>query len=107
MDFQSNFVSDYRVQRRQITDVVFYTKLLVNDILVGLERILDYVRFDCTYYPGEDHPCIHNLPGRHYNPTGQNICPKCFLSGFSPIMLFSVPVMLLILLTIILEHFNQ
>ena len=35
-------MSDYRVQRCQITEVVFYTKLLVNDILVELERILDY-----------------------------------------------------------------
>ena len=35
-------MSDYGVQRCQITEVVFYTKLLVNDILVRLERILDY-----------------------------------------------------------------
>ena len=46
-------MSDYRVQRCQITEVVFYTKLLVNDILVGIERILDYAgvgleRFGCT-----------------------------------------------------------
>ena len=33
---------DCRVQRYQITEVVFYTKVLVNDILVRLERILDY-----------------------------------------------------------------
>jgi len=33
---------DYGVQRCQITEVAFYTKLLVNDILAGLERILDY-----------------------------------------------------------------
>ena len=35
-------MSDYGVQRCQITEVVFYAKVLVNDILVGLERILDY-----------------------------------------------------------------
>ena len=45
-------MSDYGVQRCQITEVVFYTKVLVNDILVGLERILDYAgigleRFVC------------------------------------------------------------
>ena len=38
-----NFVLDYRVRRCRITKVVFYTKVLVNDILVGLERILSYV----------------------------------------------------------------
>ena len=37
-----NFVSDYGVQRRQVTEIVFYRKVLENDILVGLERILDY-----------------------------------------------------------------
>ena len=42
------------VQRCQITEIVFCTKVLVNDILVGLERILDYVgvgleRFDCIH----------------------------------------------------------
>ena len=46
---------DYRVQRCQITEVVFYTKVLVHDILVGLERILDCAgvgleRFDCTNF---------------------------------------------------------
>ena len=50
---QSTEVSDYRVQRFQITEVVFYAKVLVNDILVRLERILDYTdvrleRFDYT-----------------------------------------------------------
>ena len=44
-------MSDYGVQSCQITEVVFYTKMLVNDISVGLERILDYAgvgleRFD-------------------------------------------------------------
>ena len=34
-----NFVLDYGVQRCQITEVVFYTKVLVNDILVGLDWI--------------------------------------------------------------------
>ena len=43
---------DYGVQKCQITEVVFYTKMLVNDIWVRLERILDYAgvgfeRFDC------------------------------------------------------------
>ena len=33
---------DYGELRCQVTEVVFYTKVLVNDILVGLERILDY-----------------------------------------------------------------
>ena len=47
-------MSDYGVQRCQISEVVFYTKVLVNDILVGLERILDYAgvgleRFDCMH----------------------------------------------------------
>ena len=46
-------MSDYGVQMCQITVVVFYTKVLVNDILVRLDRILDYAgvgleRFDCT-----------------------------------------------------------
>jgi len=46
-------VSDYGVQKCQITEVVFYLKVLVNDILVGLERILDYTgvgleTFDCS-----------------------------------------------------------
>ena len=45
-------MSDYKIQRCQITEVVFYTKVLVNDILVGLERIVDYTgggleKFDC------------------------------------------------------------
>ena len=45
---------DYRVQRCQIIEFVFYTKALVNDILVGLEMILDYTgvgleRFVCSY----------------------------------------------------------
>ena len=45
-------MSDYGVQRCQITEVVFYTKVLVNEILVRLETILDYAgveleRFDC------------------------------------------------------------
>ena len=45
---------DYRVQRCQITEV-FYTKVLVNDILVRLERILDYAgvgleRFNCKHF---------------------------------------------------------
>ena len=49
---ESNFVSNYGVQRCQITEVVFYTNVLVNDILVRLERILDYTgvrleRFNC------------------------------------------------------------
>ena len=35
--FPSNFCVELR-----ITEVVFYTKVLVNDILVVLERILDY-----------------------------------------------------------------
>ena len=39
---ESNFVSDCRVQSCQITEVVFFTKVLVNYTLVGLERILDY-----------------------------------------------------------------
>ena len=44
----------YGVQRCQITEVVFYTKVLVNDILAGLERILDYAgvrleRFSCIF----------------------------------------------------------
>ena len=49
-------MSDYGVQRCQITEeVVFYTKVLVNDILVGLERILDYAgvgleRLDCICF---------------------------------------------------------
>ena len=46
-------MSDYGVQRCQITEVVFYAKVLENDIVVGFERILDYIgvgleRFDCT-----------------------------------------------------------
>ena len=46
-------MSGYRVQRCQITEVVFYTKVLVNKILVRLERIVDYVgvrleRFHCS-----------------------------------------------------------
>ena len=41
------------VQRCQITEVIFYTKVLIHDILVGLERILDYAgirleRFNCN-----------------------------------------------------------
>ena len=49
---------DYREQRCQITEVVLYTKVLVNDILVRLERILDYAgvgleRFNCTDMTGE------------------------------------------------------
>ena len=45
-------MSDHGVQRCQITEVVFYTKVSVNDILVRLERILDHTgvgldRFDC------------------------------------------------------------
>ena len=32
-------ITEYRV-----VEVVFYIKVLVNDILVGLERILDYAR---------------------------------------------------------------
>ena len=40
---ESKFVSGYGVQRCQITQVVFYTKMLVNDILFGLER------FNCIY----------------------------------------------------------
>ena len=61
---ESNFVSDYREQRCQITEVVFYTKVLVNDILVGLERILDYAgvgleRFNCTKFPS---PCYYCWP---------------------------------------------
>ena len=52
---ESNFVSDYGVQRCQITEIVFYAKVLVNDILVGLERILDYTgvgleRFNCNNF---------------------------------------------------------
>ena len=37
---------DYGVQRCQITEVVFYMKVqvLVNDVLVRLERILDRIR---------------------------------------------------------------
>ena len=43
---------DYGVQRCQITEVVLYTKVLVDEILVRLERILDYTgvglgRFGC------------------------------------------------------------
>ena len=43
------------VQRCQITEVVFYTKVLVNNILVGLDKILDYAgvrleRLDCNTY---------------------------------------------------------
>ena len=52
-------MSGYRVERCQITEVVFYTKVLVNDILVRLERILDYTgvgleRFDCMNYIQRD-----------------------------------------------------
>ena len=37
----------------QITEVVLYTKVLINDVFVRLERILDYAdvvleRFNCT-----------------------------------------------------------
>ena len=41
---ESNFTLDYRVQRCQITENFFLYKSVgtVNDILVGLERILDY-----------------------------------------------------------------
>ena len=44
------FVSE---QRCQITEVVFYAKVLVNDIVVGLEKVVDCAgvgleRFDCT-----------------------------------------------------------
>ena len=51
----NQIVLDYRVQGCQITEVVFYTKVLINDILVGLERMLDYIgvgldRYDCTSY---------------------------------------------------------
>ena len=53
---ESSFVSHYGVQRCQITEVVFYTKVLVNNILVGLEDILDYTgvgleRFNCSINP--------------------------------------------------------
>ena len=46
-------MSDYGVERCQNTEIVFYTKVLVTDILVGLERILDNTgvgleRFDCS-----------------------------------------------------------
>ena len=45
------WITEY-VQRFQITEVVFYTEVLVYDNLVGLERILDYTgvrleRFGC------------------------------------------------------------
>ena len=48
-------MSDYGVQRCQNTEVVFYTKVLVNDILVRLQRTLDYTgvgleRFDCMFF---------------------------------------------------------
>ena len=48
-------MSGYGVQRCQITEVVFYPKALVNDTLVGLERILDYASvglemFNCILY---------------------------------------------------------
>ena len=51
---ESHFLLDYGVQRCQVTEVVFYTKVLVNDILVGLERILDHAgvrleKFNCTF----------------------------------------------------------
>ena len=46
-------MSDYGVQRCQIVGVVSIQKCVLNDILVRLERILDYTgvgleRFDCT-----------------------------------------------------------
>ena len=41
-------MSDYGVQRCQITEVVFYTKVLVNDILVEVKRILGV----CVYCAG-------------------------------------------------------
>ena len=48
-------MSDYGVQRCQNTEVVFYTKVLVNDILVRLQRTLDYAgvgleRSDCIFF---------------------------------------------------------
>ena len=48
---ESNFCVELQSTECQITEVVFYTKVLVNDILVGLERILHYAdvrleRFD-------------------------------------------------------------
>ena len=39
---KSNFVLDYGIQRCQITEVAFYTEVLINNILVSLERVLDY-----------------------------------------------------------------
>ena len=46
-------MSDYGVQRYHITEVVFYTKVSVYDILVRLEEIMDYAgvgleRFNCS-----------------------------------------------------------
>ena len=51
----STEVADYRG--------CFYTKVLLNDILVRLDRILDYAgvgleRFDCIY---NYYICIHNI----------------------------------------------
>ena len=48
-------MSVFGVQRFQIVNVVFYTKVLVNNILIGLERILDYAgvglkKFDCMLF---------------------------------------------------------
>ena len=50
-------MSDYGVQRCQITEIVFCMKVLVNDILVRLKRIWDYAgvgleRCDCTVCEG-------------------------------------------------------
>ena len=50
---KSNFVLDYGIQRCQITEVAFYTEVLIHNILVSLERVLDYAdvglqRLSCT-----------------------------------------------------------
>ena len=55
MSRESNFVSYYGVQRCQITEVVFYTKVLVNDICDRVCRKWSYSLSNCMYLT------IHNL----------------------------------------------
>ena len=67
-----------------ITEVVFYTKVLVNDILVGLERILDYAgvgleRFHCINLSSSSHPYQH-LPHHHHQTLPHHILMYLFAS---------------------------
>ena len=58
---ESNFVADYGVHRHRLQRLLY--KVLVNDILVRLKRMLDYAgvrleRFDCTLEPILETICI-------------------------------------------------